>query len=181
MDCGAEYYRRYLDGDDSGLVDMIRDYTDGLMLYLMGITGSYSLAEEMTEETFFRIAVKKPRFSGKSAFKTWLYSIGRNAAVDYLRKHRSSLPLEETDLADEHSLENSYLREEQRIALHRAMNSLAPDYRQALHLSYFEGLSNAEIADIMRKSKRQIENILYRAKAALRSVLEKEGFEYEIV
>ena len=46
---------------------------------------------------------------------------------------------------------------------------------------FFEGLSNAEIADIMRKSKRQIENILYRAKAALRSVLEKEGFEYEIV
>lgn len=181
MDNGSGYYRRYLDGDDSGLVELIRDYKDGLMLYLLGITENFHLADEIMEETFFRIAVKKPNFSGKSSFKTWLYSIAHNAAVDYLRKHRHSVPLGETDIADEHSLEESHLREEQRIELHRAMNKLSPEYRQVLFLTFFEELSNAETAHVMHKTKRQIENLLYRAKASLRSVLEKEGFEYEII
>ena len=181
VDSGYVSYRSYLDGDDNGLVELIRDYKDGLMLYLIGVTDNFHLADEIMEETFFRIAVKKPNFSGKSSFKTWLYSIAHNAAVDYLRKNGKNVPIGETDIADEHSLEESHLREEQRIELHRAMNKLSPDYRQVLYLSFFEELSNAETAHVMHKSKRQIENLLYRAKASLRSVLEKEGFEYEII
>lgn len=48
-----------------------------------------------------------------------------------------------------------------------------------LYLTYFEDFDNSETAEIMKKSKRQIENLLYRAKGALKSELEKEGFEYE--
>ena len=59
------------------------------------------------------------------------------------------------------------------------METLNPDYRQVLYLTYFEELSNSEAARVMKKSCRQIENLLYRAKQALRSKLEKEGFEYE--
>ena len=59
------------------------------------------------------------------------------------------------------------------------MKKLSPDYRQILWLSYFEELSNEEIAIVMKKNSRQIRNLLYRAKMSLRSVLEKEGFDYE--
>lgn len=182
MDNGAGSYRRYLDGDDNGLVELIRDYKDGLTLYLTGITGSFSLAEELMEETFFKLAVKKPKFSGKSSFKTWLYAIGRNAAVDALRKSSkfSGSPAEaHRELPDERSIEQDYLKEEQKILLHRAIETLNPDYRQVLYLTFFEDLSNSDAARIMKKSNRQIENLLYRAKLALRSKLEKEGFEYE--
>ncbi|WP_303797977.1 RNA polymerase sigma factor [Ruminococcus flavefaciens] len=181
-DKGELYYRRYLEGDDTALVDMICDYKDGVILYLCGITGSYSLAEEFMEDAFFKIAAKKPRFSGKSSFKTWLFTIARNVAVDGMRKlsRISDKSVEEYDkMTDERSIEKEYLREEQKISLHRAMESLNPDYRQVLYLTYFEELSNSEAARVMKKSCRQIENLLYRAKQALRSKLEKEGFEYE--
>ncbi|MCR4637637.1 RNA polymerase sigma factor [Ruminococcus sp.] len=181
-DKGELYYRRYLEGDDTALVDMICDYKDGLILFLCGITGSYSLAEEYMEDTFFKIAAKKPRFSGKSSFKTWLFTIARNVTVDGMRKlsRFSDKPVEEYDnMTDERSIEKEYLREEQKISLHRAMEALNPDYRQVLYLTYFEELSNTEAARVMKKSCRQIENLLYRAKQALRSKLEKEGFEYE--
>lgn len=184
MDTGAESYRRYLDGDDNGIVDIIRDYKDGLTLYLCGITGNIFSAEDAMEDTFFKIVTKKPRFSGKSSFKTWLYSIGRNTAIDSMRKRSrlSDSPIEDISAADETAdLERNYLKEEQKIAIHKAISSLNPDYRQILHLIFFEGFSNGEAADIMRKGKRQIENLLYRAKSALRSELEKEGFVYEIV
>ena len=59
------------------------------------------------------------------------------------------------------------------------METLSSDYRQVLYLTFFEELSNTEAAKIMHKSNRQIENLLYRAKLALRSKLEKEGFKYE--
>ena len=182
MDNGAGNYQRYLNGDDEGLTDLIRDFSDGLVLYLNGITGNFCLAEELAEDTFFKLAVKKPKFSGKCSFKTWLYSIGRNAAIDGMRKrkHLSDKTVDDFyDLSDERSIEQDYLREEQKISLHRAMETLSSDYRQVLYLTFFEEMSNSEAAAVMRKSNRQIENLLYRAKLALRSKLEKEGFEYE--
>ncbi|MDE7094522.1 MAG: RNA polymerase subunit sigma-24, partial [Oscillospiraceae bacterium] len=47
------------------------------------------------------------------------------------------------------------------------------------YLSYFEDFSNAETAKIMRKTKRQIENLLYNARKSLKLELEKDGFHYE--
>lgn len=183
MDNGASSYRRFLDGDESGIVEIIKDYKDGLILYLNGITKNIHIAEELMEDTFVKLVVKKPRYSDKFSFKTWLYTIGRNAAIDYLRKRsrHAETPVEELEelLGDEEDLERSYIREEQKIALRRAMEKLNADYRQALYLSFFEDLSNAEIAAVMRKSRRQIENLIYRGKQSLKSELEKEGFVYE--
>ena len=184
MDNGEICYRRFLDGDDEGMVEIIRDYKDGLILYLSGITGNILLAEEIMEDTFFKLVTKKPKFSGKSSFKTWLYAIGRNSAMDSFRKRSrfSDKSVEEyTDLADEISIEKEYLIEEQKITLHRALQKLNPDYRQVLYLVFFENFSNAETAKIMHKSRRQVENLLYRAKKSLKSELEKEGFEYEVI
>ena len=64
MDNGASSYRRFLDGDDTGIVEIIRDYKDGLILYLNGITGNIHTAEEIMEDTFVKLVTKKPRFSG---------------------------------------------------------------------------------------------------------------------
>ena len=87
MDHGADSYRRFRDdGDESGLDELIRTYRDGLMLYLASITGNMQTAEELTEDTFALLGIRKPRFKEKSTFKTWLYAIGRHVAADYLRK-----------------------------------------------------------------------------------------------
>ena len=86
MDNGASSYRRFLDGDDNGFVEIVRDYKDGLILYLASFVRNISIAEELTEDTFVRLGIRKPHFSENSSFKTWLYAIGRNVAVDYIRK-----------------------------------------------------------------------------------------------
>lgn len=183
MDNGVSSYRRFLDGDESGMEELIRDYKDGLLMYLLGITRDFHTAEDIMEDTFVKLVVKRPRYSEKYSFKTWLYTIGRNAAIDHLRRNskKADSTVEELAeyLADEENLERTYLKEEQKIALHKAMETLNPDYRQVLYLSFFEDMSNAEIAAVMRKSKRQIEVLIYRAKISLRSKLEKEGFIYE--
>ena len=183
MDNGASSYRRFLDGDDKGIVEIVGDYKDGLILYLNGYVKNIIIAEELAEDTFFRLMVKKPRYSGKSTFKSWLYAIGRNVAVDFIR-HNSKLlntPIEDREnyLSEEQSLEQSYLKEERKIIVHQALSQLAPDYRAILWLVFFEGFSSKEAANILKKSDRQMKNLLYRAKQSLKSELDKEGFVYE--
>ena len=183
MENGASSYRRFLDGDDDGVVEIIREYKDGLILYLNSFVGNIQIAEELTEDTFVKIVTKKPRYSGKSSFKTWLYSIGRNVAMDYLRRNRKSadIPADAlTDLLrDETSLEQSYIREERKITVHKALRALKPEYRQILWLIYFEGFSNKEAAVVMKKTVHNIETLVYRARQSLKSELDKEGFVYE--
>ena len=183
MDNGASSYRRFLDGDDKALAEIVRNYSDGLVLYLNGIVNNISIAEELMEETFLKIITKKPKFNAKYSFKTWLYTIGRNVAIDYLR-HNSKVigtPFDELEncIQDEYDLEKIYIIEERKITVHRALRKLNTEYRQILWLLYFEGLTNAEAAIVMKKSSRQIKNLVYRAKSALKSELDKEGFIYE--
>lgn len=183
MDIGASSYLRYLNGDDTGLTEIIRQYKDGLTLYINSYVNNIFTAEDLMEDTFFKLAAKKPRFSGKSSFKTWLYAIARNIALDYIRKNSKISDTSIDDLsnyiAEESTIEREYLIKEQEILLHRTMRKLKSEYFQVLYLVYFEGFTNEEIARIMKKNKRQIENLIYRAKGTLKSELEKEGFEYE--
>ena len=59
------------------------------------------------------------------------------------------------------------------------MEKIPKDYKTAVYLIYFEDCSNDEAAKIMGKSKKQLANLVYRAKQALRAELEREGFCYE--
>lgn len=183
MDNGAENYRSFLQGDDKAFVEIIRDYKDGLILYLNGFANNILTAEELTEDVFFKLVTKKPRFNEKSSFKTWLYAIGRNTAVDYLRRNKkkkevSAEEIRETE--DERlSIEQSYIKQERLLLIHRALEKLKPEYKQVLWLVYFEDFSQKETAKIMKKSVHSIETLVYRARLALKAELEKGGFIYE--
>ena len=183
MDNGASSYRRFLDGDDNGITEIVENYKDGLILYLNGYVNNIFVAEELTEDTFFRLIIKKPKYSGKSTFKSWLYAIGRNVAVDYIRHNSKILnvPIDDIEnyLTEEQSLEQSYIKEENMLIVNKALNELIPEYRNVLWLTYFEEFSNKETAIILKKTERQIKNLLYRARKALKSKLEKEGIEYD--
>lgn len=183
-DSGAFNYRRFRDGgDENGLVEIIKEYKDGLIFYLNSIVGNIHAAEELAEDTFVLLGTKKPRDKGTGSFKTWLYTIGRNIAIDSLRRRRKVCELSEAEYADISadvaSLEDSYLLEERKITVHRALNSLKPEYRQVLWLMYFEDLSAKETACIMKKSAHGIETLVYRARKSLKLTLETEGFIYE--
>ena len=90
-------------------------------------------------------------------------------------------PIEDMEnyLSEEQSLEQSYIKEERKIIVHKALSELSTDYRTILWLVFFEGFSNKEASIVLKKNDRQIKDLLYRAKQSLKSKLEKEGFIYE--
>ena len=156
MDIGSISYNRFLNGDNVGLEEIIRTYRNGLIFYLYSIVGSLPQAEELAEDTFVLLCVKKPRDKQKSSFKTWLYTIGRNLAIDALRyrsKH-STIPLDTCNNIEneEETLEEVYFRNSEKQLLHKALKRLKPEYRQILWLVYFEDLSYKEVARIVHKN-----------------------------
>lgn len=182
MDQGKKDYEIFLSGDDSGLAEIIRNYKDGMIFYLNSFVHNLFIAEELTEEVFVKLVIKKPKFKSDSAFKTWLYSIGRNTALSYLRrKQRKDFVVEESLEVNEteRELENHYIAKEEQRILHRAMQLLKPEYRQVLHLVYFEGFSHKETAKIIGKTVHNVETLTYRARLALKSKLREEGFMNE--
>ena len=183
MDNGASSYRRFLDGDDEGFADIVRTYRDGLIMFINGYVKNFHTAEELMEDTFLRLLLKKPKYSSKSSFKSWLFSIARNIAVDYIKKDSKMpfVPIDEIEdySSDKDELERSYIKNEQKMAVHKALSKISKDYREVLYLIYFEDFSVKEVAKTLEKNERQLTNMLYQAKKALKSELEKEGFVYE--
>lgn len=183
MDKGADSYLRFLSGDESGMIEIIELYRDGLILYINSFTKSIEEAEDIAEDVFLKLLMKKPRYNGKASFKTWLYTIAGNLTKDYWRKNTRSNKVSLDSVAelsdDEIELERMYLKEEQKIQLHRSMKKLSPEYRQILWLVYFEDMSNKDASKIVGKSVHTTGNLVYKARKALKIQLERDGFIYE--
>lgn len=73
-------------GNVNALEELVELYSDGLILFINGFVNNFAVAEDLADETFFELMSGKSRYKGRCSFKTWLYKIGQNNAVDHLRR-----------------------------------------------------------------------------------------------
>lgn len=174
-------YIQCLQGDEAALEQLVERYQEALLLFIHSIVRDMDDAEELMLDTFARMLISKAYFSGRSSFKTWLFAIGRNLSLKHLRRKRLFLcrrSWEPPPLAGSDSPESDLLRKERDRCLYYAISQLNANYRQTLFLLYFENVSYAQAAQIMQKSEKQIANLAYRSKRALKHLLEERGFSY---
>ncbi|MBQ6042067.1 MAG: RNA polymerase sigma factor [Oscillospiraceae bacterium] len=186
MEQGAAYYRRWLDGDEYAFNEIIEAYRNPVTFFIQRYVHDICAAEDIAVDVFMELVVHPKRYdpdetSGKyrGSLKTYLFMLARSRALDFLRKRKRAraVPLEEAEqtLADETDLEEQTIRSEQKRQLNEAIKTLPEDQQIAVHLVYFEQYSYEEAAAIMRKSRKQVDNLLYRAKSALRNLIGKDG------
>lgn len=101
MDNGASSYHRFLNGDEQGFAEIVKDYSKSLLYFINGFVGNITIAEDLMEDVFVDLIVYKNRFKGQSSFKTFIFAIARNKAVDYIRKHKHVNPLDDIALAED--------------------------------------------------------------------------------
>ena len=179
MDNGASSYRRYLDGDEAAFDVILRLYRDNLTFFINRFVHDLDAAEDLAIDTFMYLIVHPLRYNFRTPLKTYLFMIGRSRALDYLR-HRNKLAMVELSQAEHEistgpSLEEIILLDERKQALNRALDHLPEDMQTAVHLVYFEDLTYEDAARVMKKNRKQIANLLYRAKEKLRTILGKDG------
>ena len=179
MNNGESSYRRFLDGDESAFDEILKEYRNSLTFFIDRYVHDIDAAEDIAIDVFTEVIVHPHRYNFKTTLKTYLFMIGRSRALDYI-KHKKKIifsELEEADkLVDEHSsLEEIVLADERKHILNMAIAKLPENMELVVHLVYFENLSYEETAKVMKKNVKQIDNLLYRAKKELRSILGKEG------
>lgn len=186
-DIGGALYTQFCGGgseetEKSVFEQLVRRYRDGLVLFIYQYVRSIEDAEDAAQEVFFRLYVRKPHYSPRASFKTWLYTIGRNEALNLLKKRGKVLPPAETE--EDRQAEDpasELIADEERRALHRALGELNGDYRSVLYLRFFEELDNAQIGALTGKREKQVRDLLCNAKKALRAVILNGGKKYEIL
>lgn len=181
MNNGAECYYRFLNGDNTGLEDLVKLFNDNLILFINGYVKDLSAAEDLAADTFAELIVKRSPYIERYSFKTWLFRIARNNAIDYIRKNKKYIKIElsDSDAIEEAALEQSVIKDEQQTDLHKYLQKIKKDYRDVLYLIYFEEMSYEEAGIILKKSTKQIKNLIFRAKQCLKDTMVKEGFHYE--
>lgn len=171
-------YQRFLSGDDSGLQRLMERYGNSLTLYIDGYLHDIHEAEDLMIEAFAYFVAKRPRLRD-DGFRAYLYKSARHLALRCLQKKRRKQLFSFDDLEQEPEsdvlLETLAQTDERNRILWRCMDELAPAYREALYLVYFEGMRHAEAAAVMRKTEKQIADLVYRGRASLRKTLEREG------
>lgn len=182
MDKGNHSYQKFLNGDKQGLVEIIELYSDSLVTFINGFVHDYGTAEDLMQDTYLELIIKKHTFKGESQFKTYLFKIARNKAIDHIRKNKRIISVDESFIFHQdicHTIENVVVDTERNNIIRSSMEKINPLYAQVLYLSFYECMSNSEISSVIGKNKRQVEMLIYRAKDSLKKSLEKEGFNYE--
>lgn len=176
MACDESYYRQYLNGDDAGLEALMKKYGDPLTLYIDGYLHDVHEAEDLMLDVFAYLFTKKPKIRD-GGVKAYLYKAARHMALRHKSKRKPMFSLEElTDEPDGRLLAEEVIRTAERNrVLHFCMDEINPDYREILYLTYFEGMSYAQAAEVTGKTVKQITNMVYRGKESLRRLLEREG------
>jgi RNA polymerase sigma-70 factor (ECF subfamily) len=161
---------------------LYKRYVRRIYSYIYCRTGNRYDAEDLTSRTFRRALANIDRYESKGLpFSAWLYRIAHNLVANWLRD-RSRHPvvaLDELTWTRQHgasAIELQVETGEEREALLEAIRRLSSDRQQLLILKLMEGMSNAEIGQVLGRSVGAIKSLYFRILIVLREDLEKRGF-----
>lgn len=177
---------RILDDDYQAYEELVRRYRDKAYRLAWSLVKDDAEAQDVVQEAFLNIYRKLDTFSGESKLGSWIYRVVVNAALMRMRKRdrRSEIGLEDMDVdvdeeeaafsdtpewrirADE-AAEQQELREQ----ILAAVDELAPKYQAVFVLREVEGLTLAEIADVLDLTEGAVKTRLHRARLHLQAAL----------
>lgn len=136
--------------------------------YLLKLTRNDSLAEELTQETFFRAYMNFSSLRNKEKASVWLCQIAKNTYYAWYNEHKKTDSYENTELqGDTESIEEAFLQKELSKEALACLHELEEPYKEVFMLSVFGGFSLKDISAIFGKSESWARVTFYRAKQKL--------------
>jgi RNA polymerase sigma-70 factor (ECF subfamily) len=172
-----------LGGNRNSFAPLVEQYQAGIYNYAYRYTHNREEAADLTQETFLRAFRFLDRYNSRYSFRNWLYAIATNACRDWARRMQgqNTTTLLPSDLDEEVNMSEDernsdpaelVVTSENTQALAQAIAQLPEDYRACLILFHIEGLSQAELCQILQLPLTVVKNRLYRARLRLRQMLE---------
>ena len=175
----------YLAGDEKSLEVLFGRYLKPIYSFAYRYVGGGQDAEDITQEAFVKVWRNLKKFDQSKSFKTWIFSIAKNTAIDFLKK-KKSIPFSEfkneegenmltETLADPSPLPNKLLeRSSITQMINSAIEKLSPKYRMVLFLRYNDHFNFREIAESLGEPLYTITSRHRRALIQLKKILTEQ-------
>ena len=150
-----------------------QEYYTVVYKYLICLTGNVEIAEELTQETFYKMIKKIHTFKGKSKISVWLCEIGKNLWYDELRKQKfktiSYDELEDFNLTEnEKNIEDEYINKEKADEINNKINKLDFITKRFLYLRLNADMTFKEIGQVLGKTETWARVTFYRGKQKIK-------------
>ncbi len=151
-----------------------RTYFRDVELYLRAICKDELLAEELTEQVFFKALKALPKFRGDCDIRTWLCAMGRNCYLSHLRKYKPSENIDELQIPDPRaSIEERITDRSQALAIHRVLHDLPEPYKEVFSLRIFGQLSFEDIGGLFGRTANWACVTYHRARQKIQEQMEE--------
>lgn len=166
------------------------DYHQSLFQFLIYLVRDRDIAEDLTQDVYIKVLNSYEGFKGDSSEKTWLFSIARNVAIDYIRKQKRrrktisgifDIKEKENQLVHPDKLPDEIIDESESVKhLYGALSKCKEEHQQVILLRFIHSFSIKETASVMGWTEGRVKTVQHRTLKALKNILEDSRKEDEL-
>ena len=160
-------------GDADAFGQLVVRYQQAVFNIAYRMTGNHHEAEDVAQEAFIKSYRALDRFDPTRPFAPWLYRITTNTALNWIKRRRPEVKMDEETTRSETtlSIEAQTIAAETSDRLRAAIAKLAPNHRAVIELRHFQGLSYKEMSETLNIPLSDVKSWLFRARRRLREIL----------
>lgn len=148
------------------------EYYSEVYKFVLTLCQNPTLAEEITQESFFKALKSIDSFNGNCKLSTWLCKIARNTFYSYTKKHNRQVDYPLDAIISDENIEEQFADKEIAYAIHKVLHKLNEPYKEVFWLRIFGDLSFAQIGALFEKTESWARVTYYRAKIMIKEELQ---------
>lgn len=180
MDADQKLYKEFLIGNMESFDKLVDKYRKTIVSFINTYIKEYDVSEDLAQDVFVYVLMNKKEYDFKYSMKTYFYTIARCRAINYLKRKKITVYMEECFIHDigTNQTEEQFLVDEERKRINKAIEKLKSNQQKKIvYLVDIEEMSYKEAARILDISLPQVKMTLHRARKSLKKILEKEDLK----
>lgn len=174
-----QLYKEFLLGDKNSFEEIVIRHKDSIIYFIHRYVKSIDIAEDLAQDVFVYMLVNKRSYKFEYSLKTYLYTIAKSKALNYIKREKRIIRLDEVEFEDLEELEEKVFKNEKAENLRKSIKKLKIEYQNAIYLADIEGLNYREIGHILKKTESSVKVLIHRARKTLEKLIKEEAYKYE--
>jgi len=133
--------------------DIYHMYFDDVYKYVLTLSRNDTIAEEITQETFFKALKNIKNFNGNCKIYVWLCQIAKNTYFTFYQKDKKNSKRGVIDFEEEYNFELKFIDKEEAFSIHKVLHSMEEPYKEVFTLRTFGELSFRKIGELFDKTE----------------------------
>lgn len=174
-----QLYKEFLLGNNKSFEEIVIRHKNSIIYFIQRYVKNLDIAEDLAQDVFVYLLINKKNYKFEYSLKTYLYTIAKSKSLNYIKREKRIVELDENQYEDSEELEEKVFKNEKSENLKKAIKKLKIDYQNAIYLADIEQLSYKEIGHILKKTDSSVKVLIHRARKALEKIIVEEAYKYE--